>query len=158
MNNKIKWGNRELPGVSHDELSKLTPRVLTATERGNLNVELGKFGNGIGNYESRKRGALKSVANQKESGNLKKFTDSGTKAAAEKAILEKEERRIRFYNIISDTFSDQFQIKDLAFIDEYFPEYTNHKKAYRRFLSDDVYFKTLGFKNKARCYIRIETI
>jgi hypothetical protein len=41
MYKNIKWANKELPGLSHDELNKLTYQQLAASETGKYNAESG---------------------------------------------------------------------------------------------------------------------
>lgn len=48
MHKEIKWGNKELPGLSHDELTKLTNKKLANIENGKrqgaLNTKSGQVG------------------------------------------------------------------------------------------------------------------
>lgn len=150
MTKKIEWKESN---IDYDALNKITHRSLVATERGNQNKSLGKIGSGLGNIESRRKGQKNSVQNQIESGTFKNWLDSGKKAAAEKSINDKLERIERFYALIYLKFkNDTFNILDLKILDSYFPEYTSHSKAYRRFLEDNKLYQFLGYKNKSKMY------
>tara|TARA_R110000782_G_C14474650_1_gene375149 strand:- start:47 stop:505 length:459 start_codon:yes stop_codon:yes gene_type:complete len=90
MAKNIQWKKSTL---DYDKLNKLTPRVISCTERGNLNVELGKIGANIGSHESRSRGGITAGNAHKESGHwesIQKKATINSRIAATKRALEKK--------------------------------------------------------------------
>jgi hypothetical protein len=93
MHNKIKWANKELPGLSHDDLNKLTENILSKKENGlfaatQINKNQGK--------KNAKSGHMKSIqklgasiggiisGNNKTKEEMKQISKLGNEANAQK--------------------------------------------------------------------------
>tara|TARA_R110000803_G_scaffold163503_1_gene227180 strand:- start:20 stop:496 length:477 start_codon:yes stop_codon:yes gene_type:complete len=150
MAKNIQWKKST---IDYELLNKLNPRVISCTERGNLNVKLGKIGAGIGTYESRSRGQKNSVANQIKSGKMAQFQKIGTDAAAITSKQKKIERKQRFFNLVKSEFgNNDFNLLELSHLDVHFPESNNTNKLFRHYLSESNVFKFIGYKNKSKRY------
>tara|TARA_R110001592_G_C12859295_1_gene722664 strand:+ start:252 stop:725 length:474 start_codon:yes stop_codon:yes gene_type:complete len=150
MAKNIQWKKSTL---DYELLNKLNPRVISCTERGNLNVELGKIGAGLGDKESRIRGQKNSVASQIESGKMAQFQKHGTDAAAISSKQRKIERKQRFFNLVKSEFgNNDFNLLELAHLDVHFPESSNTNKLFRNYLAESDLFEFIGFKNKSKRY------
>jgi hypothetical protein len=111
MFKNVKWGNKELPGLSEEELLKLTTQKMAAAELGKIqgkkNAESGHLDN-IRDIKACKRGGEKGgkISGPKnglirgkqavESGQLKSIAPLGGKAAA--AIINKRKKTCPYCN------------------------------------------------------------
>tara|TARA_R110000751_G_scaffold89740_1_gene176550 strand:- start:39 stop:491 length:453 start_codon:yes stop_codon:yes gene_type:complete len=136
-----------------EKLNKVTPWALNGITLGSQNVIDNKIGAGLGNKESRRKGAKRSHKTQIESGQMEIFQKVGTSKATIITMKKKDDRRFRFETLVKKQFkTNSFNILDLEFLFNKFPEYTKPKKAFRRFLEDETTFKFIGYKNKSKTY------
>jgi hypothetical protein len=102
MHKNIKWANKELPGLSHDELNKLTYQQLVRSENGKQTILQN------GSFESRSRGGK----TNKETGHIQKLgkkwgsinilkggTTQEIRLLGAKAMAEKSSKVILQYNL-----------------------------------------------------------
>tara|TARA_R110002167_G_C12605960_1_gene645504 strand:+ start:846 stop:1298 length:453 start_codon:yes stop_codon:yes gene_type:complete len=136
-----------------EKLNKVTSWTINGIELGSKNVINNKIGAGLGDKESRRKGAKLAHKTQIESGQMEIFQKTGTSNAAIVTMKLKDDRRLRFKTLIKKQFGTKdFNVLNLEVLFNKFPEYTNPKKAFRRFLEDETAFEFIGFKNKSKRY------
>jgi len=149
---EIKWGNKELPGLSFDELNKMTFKSLAASETGKNNVKSGHLQK-IAPMGGKKTGDMM-VAN----GHLESVRDINKmlKGATGYFKDRQDDRIILFNKRIEKEFGDaSFSLNDLEYLHKDFSLYKNPRQEFRRILMNSGFYETAGKRTQSILYKKI---
>tara|TARA_R110000764_G_scaffold107268_1_gene193095 strand:- start:109 stop:657 length:549 start_codon:yes stop_codon:yes gene_type:complete len=175
MAKNIQWKKST---IDYDKLNKLTPKSLSSTERGNMNVESGHLTKisgivtsastkasienglkGLANFEkmseehkhdSRSRGGKTSGNNAVKSGQYEEFRSAGTKAAVAKQLEKTLGYKQKLYSLIQ---LEKFTTNDILHLYKEF-DHLSKSQMIRKWVCDTDFFTVIGKKGSTKIYTK----
>ena len=175
MAKNIQWKKST---IDYDKLNKLTPKSLSSTERGNMNVESGHLAkisgistlkkakssreNGLKGFDkfekmseeykhdSRYRGGKTSGNNAVKSGQFKEFRSAGTKSAVALKLEKTLGYKQKLYSLIQ---LEEFTTNDILHLYKEF-DHLSKSQMIRIWVRDTDFFTVIGKKGSTKIYTK----